>query len=207
MIKLKVCGMKDPGNIREVSGLSPDYLGFIFYERSPRFVDKADLTVLQQLSPEIQKVGVFVNAEQHYVREIITAYGLDAVQLHGHESPEMCGFFQSQKVKVIKVFSVGRTFDFSVLDSYKPVTDFFLFDTKGEGYGGHGYPFDWELLKGYDNEKPFFLSGGLDLENVKAVKNMPDLNIHAIDVNSRFEIKPGYKDVLQLKQLKTLLEG
>lgn len=208
MIKLKVCGMKYLDNILEISKLKPDYMGFIFYNKSSRDVTEVlDKQLLRQLSPEIQKIGVFVNAGREEVLTAAENYKLDAIQLHGNESEEDCRFLKSQGLKVIKAFSIGEDFNFKTLNAYKPVADFFLFDTKGENYGGNGQTFDWNLLKKYDNEKPFFLSGGIDEENVKEIIGLTDLNIYAIDVNSRFETKPAYKNVRQLKKLQAVLKN
>jgi phosphoribosylanthranilate isomerase len=137
---------------------------------------------------------------------------LDLVQLHGEESVDYCHDFRRARaypcptdVKIIKVFSIGQTFDFQQLEPYKPHCDYFLFDTKGKEKGGNGFAFNWDVLKGYDNEKPFFLSGGLSLENIEEVKKLGHLNILAIDVNSGFEIEAGLKDVDKVKRLIEIL--
>lgn len=198
--------MRNPQNITDIAALNPDYLGFIFYEKSKRYVGEVfDEAATYHLPKGIKKIGVFVNASMEYVLSKVKRYGLDLVQLHGEESPEFCRDLQMKNITIIKVFAVGQTFDFSILEPYKPYCDYFLFDTKGKEKGGNGTVFNWEVLKDYDNEKPFFLSGGLSLENVGKVKELQGLNIIAIDVNSGFEVAPALKDVEKVKQLMQLI--
>lgn len=201
-LKLKVCGMRDSGNIRQLLKLQPDYMGFIFYEKSKRFAPELDAELLNDFSSETKKVGVFVNASLEEVKGKVDRYGLDLVQLHGDESVEYVGDLFAAGIRVIKVFSVGDSFDFEKLKPYKGLVDFFLFDTKGKERGGNGVTFDWELLKAYDQSVPFFLSGGIDNENISALESLKGMNIHAIDVNSKYEISPGLKDIEELKKLK-----
>lgn len=201
-LKLKVCGMRDSGNIRQLLKLQPDYMGFIFYEKSKRFAPELDAELLNDFPSETKKVGVFVNASLEEVKGKVDRYGLDLVQLHGDESVEYVGDLFAAGIRVIKVFSVGDSFDFEQLKPYKGLVDFFLFDTKGKERGGNGVTFDWELLKAYDQSVPFFLSGGIDNENISALESLKGMNIHAIDVNSKYEIAPGLKDIEELKKLK-----
>ena len=201
-LKLKVCGMRDSGNIRQLLKLQPDYMGFIFYEKSKRFAPELDAELLNDFSSETKKVGVFVNASLEEVKGKVDRYGLDLVQLHGDESVEYVGDLFAAGIRVIKVFSVGDSFDFEQLKPYKGLVDFFLFDTKGKERGGNGVTFDWELLKAYDQSVPFFLSGGIDNEYISALESLKGMNIHAIDVNSKYEISPGLKDIEELKKLK-----
>ena len=201
-LKLKVCGMRDSGNIRQLLKLQPDYMGFIFYEKSKRFVPELDAELLNDFPSETKKVGVFVNASLEEVKGKVDRYGLDLVQLHGDESVEYVGDLFAAGIRVIKVFSVGDSFDFEQLKPYKGLVDFFLFDTKGKERGGNGVTVDWELLKAYDQSVPFFLSGGIDNENISALESLKGMNIHAIDVNSKYEISPGLKDIEELKKLK-----
>lgn len=196
-MKLKVCGMKLGANILDVASLLPDYMGFIFWEKSPRYFSGE----LPQLPQSVKKVGVFVDAAEAEILEKINRYGLDAVQLHGKESPECCSQIKTPGISVIKAFSVDEAFDFEVLNAYEPYCDFFLFDTKGQSPGGNGIAFDWRLLRKYGLKTPFFLSGGIGPESAKALSNL-DLPIHAIDINSRFEIKPGLKDADAIKRFK-----
>ncbi|MBX9852009.1 MAG: phosphoribosylanthranilate isomerase [Cytophagaceae bacterium] len=202
-MKIKVCGMKYGPNIKEVSALKPDYMGFIFYSSSKRFVGN-DLNE-QQLKElnGIEKVGVFVNASVSEVLTTAKKFGFKTVQLHGDETPEYCKEIKSAGLKIIKAIQINDEFDFNTLKEYEQFCDFFLFDTKSEGYGGTGKKFNWEVLKKYNNKVPFFLSGGIDLEDIEEIKKMKGLNIHAIDINSKFEIKPGEKDY---KKIQTFIE-
>ena len=226
-MKLKVCGMKY--NIDEVADLQPDYLGFIFYDKSPRNFDRT----IPQLPKEIKKVGVFVDAELKNVLQTIKAYGLDAVQLHGHETPDYCrqlrklchseqseessntsndayhsGQSQTTKptIEIIKVFSIKDEFNFEVLKPFEDDVDYFLFDTKGKLPGGNGYAFDWSVLEQYPSSKPYFLSGGISLDEIDNIETFvlkqESKFCYAIDVNSKFEIEPGLKDINKLKKFK-----
>lgn len=202
-MKLKICGMKFPENIQAVAGLAPDYMGFIFWERSPRFFDGN----MPELPKNIKKTGVFVDAPVDDVLEKIEKHQLQAVQFHGNEAPEYCRQLATLKVEIIKVFSVDVTFDFHQLEPYEEVCDFYLFDTKGKFPGGNGYVFDWEILKKYNSPKPFFLSGGIGLAEVEQVKKIreADLPVYAIDVNSKFETRPGLKSIEKLHIFKNEL--
>jgi phosphoribosylanthranilate isomerase len=202
-VKLKVCGMRELENIKEVSSLQPDFMGFIFYSGSPRCI-LADFE-MPQLPASIKKVGVFVNESVDRIESLIPKHGLDFVQLHGHETPEQCEKLKNSNVKVIKTFSVDEHFDFSRTKSFEGSVDYFLFDTKGKSHGGNGQVFNWELLQKYDDTVPFFLSGGLSPENIHAVSRLRDMNLFAVDINSGVEVKPGLKDVSQLKVLRSEL--
>lgn len=198
-MRIKVCGMKEAENIRELLDLQPDYLGLIFFEKSPRFVGESlDPDVVREIPRSVRKVGVFVNASIDQVIRTVKKYALDFVQLHGEETPDFCRSLQFKGINIIKAFRVDDTFQFSQLNNYKPVCDYFLFDTKGNQYGGTGIAFDWSLLERYDNEKPFFLSGGVGPEDAEVILDLKDrtgLKIHAVDINSKFEIEPGLKDI------------
>ncbi len=194
--------MKYSANIEEVAKLQPDYLGFIFYEKSPRFFNK----VIPILPKSTQKVGVFVDAYLDDILDKIRRYNLQLVQLHGNESPEFCYLLKHINIKVIKAFSVDDNFDFQTITPYENVCDYFLFDTKGQYQGGNGTTFNWQILENYTSQKPFFLSGGIGLEEVKAVQQL-NLPIHAIDVNSKFEIEPGLKNTQLLKQLQHVISS
>ena len=156
-MKLKVCGMKYKDNIEAVANLQPDYLGFIFYDKSARYFD----SIIPKIPNSIKKVGVFVDEELDIVLEKIKQFSLQAVQLHGNESPEYCG--KINNVEVIKVFSIKNEFNFDVLQPYETVCDYYLFDTKGKLPGGNGYTFNWNVLKNSPSTKPYFLSGGIGL--------------------------------------------
>ena len=194
--------MKYPENLQAIAALQPDYLGFIFYPESKRYM--ADTLLPEQvrsLPTSIERVGVFVNAKAAYILEQAAAYGLQVLQLHGDEKPELCRLLKDKGYTVVKAFGVDEDFDFSKLPSFEAFVDFYLFDTKGHGYGGHGRTFDWSVLRQYDQHKPFFLSGGIGLEEVEGLKEVKDFSVVAIDVNSRFEEEPGRKNIEQLKRL------
>lgn len=199
-MKIKICGMKDRQNIIDVAALGPDYLGFIFYPKSPRYLD--DLSVLKAVPASIKKVAVFVNAPLEGALQIVADYDFEAVQLHGDEKPDYCSQFKSPTVEVIKAFGVDEQFDFSTLKRYKDACDSFLFDTKSINHGGTGKTFNWSILKNYKENKPVFLSGGIGVENLPEVTELINsgLNIYAVDLNSKLEIEPGLKDVAKVKE-------
>lgn len=188
---IKICGMKHPENISSIAALQPDYLGFIFYKKSARYFDG----MLPELPKTIKKTGVFVDADLETVSDTIKRYDLQAVQLHGSESPEMCAALRSNtSVVIIKTFSIDAGFDFSQLTDYETVCDYFLFDTKGKLPGGNGYAFDWKILEQYSSSKPYFLSGGIGPDEIKTILES-GLTPYAIDINSKFETAPGLKDI------------
>ncbi|MEZ4826394.1 MAG: phosphoribosylanthranilate isomerase [Bacteroidia bacterium] len=201
-MKLKVCGMKYRPNIEQVLALEPDMLGFIFYEKSPRNVGDSLRPEYVQFLSTVKKVGVFVNASRPVMLEKANLFGLDMIQLHGSETPELCRKLRNDGLEVIKVFSVGNEFDFSTLVPYENEVDYFLFDTRGEKPGGNGKVFDWRILADYRMDIPFFLSGGIGLEEIPQIRTFSHPMLYALDVNSRFEISPGEKDVEKLLQLK-----
>lgn len=201
-VGIKVCGMNK--NTTEVAALNPDYLGFIFWENSKRHFKGP----LEPVPHKVKKVGVFVDATIKTVIERIQDYDLLLVQLHGNESPEYCAELQEKvkHVQIIKVFSIKDDFDFELLEPYEKVCDFYLFDTKGKLPGGNGFAFDWKVLADYPSSKPYFLSGGIGLDEAESINEFmqrPESKYcHAIDVNSQFEIEPGLKDVEKLKEFK-----
>lgn len=201
-MKLKICGMKYQENISEVAKLQPDYLGFIFHKKSSRFFDGT----IPELPNSVKKVGVFVDASIESIMEKATKYNLDLIQLHGKESPEFCKELKKNDLEIIKVFPINAVFNFDELKPYESVCDYFLFDTLGKLPGGNGYTFNWEVLTNYPSTKPYFLSGGIGLEEIKKleqfIRSPKSKYCHAIDVNSKFEIEPGLKDVAKLKSLK-----
>jgi len=205
-IKLKICGMREPDNILEVGELEPDFMGFIFYDRSPRYVP-ASFVMPSGFRKTIQKVGVFVNEGFDEIINLIRKHNLDFVQLHGNEPVSLSKKLKETGVGVIKVFSIDQNFDFKILNPYKSVVDFFLFDTKGKFYGGNASTFDWNVLRQYDQKTPFILSGGISLENVHDIAKLKGMNIHAVDINSGVEIEPGVKDVNTINQLMKILKS
>ena len=206
-MKLKICGMKYPENILEVGTLLPDYMGFIFWEKSTRYFDG----IIPLLPKSIKKVGIFVNEKEQEILIKIKKYDLQAVQLHGNESVEFCVNLKNKidpTLEIIKVFSVNDVFDFEALNPFENVCDYFLFDTKGKLPGGNGTTFDWKVLENYPSIKPFFLSGGIGIEEIEGVKEIlkTNLPIYAIDVNSKFEIEPGLKNIELLSSFKNNLK-
>jgi len=212
-LSLKVCGMQNSGNMMQVAELQPDYMGLIFYEKSPRYFDGE----LPEIAPEIKKAGVFVNATIQEITEKVQKYNLNAVQLHGEESAAFAKDLKKELQKlgftpeIIKVFSVGEQYDFQEIKPFEGIVDYFLFDTKGKLRGGNGTEFDWKLLEDYPSNTPFFLSGGIGPEHGRAIaelkshfyrKGKPGL-LYAVDVNSKFELKPGLKKLKELKDFKS----
>ena len=224
-MKLKICGMKYEENILEVAGLEPDYLGFIFYEKSPRNF----IGTIPQLPDGIKKVGVFVDASIDFILEKVKQYNFDAIQLHGAESAEYCLALNkelkevstpldltegndkatSRGVEIWKVFSIKDEFDFDRLKPYEGIVDAFLFDTKGKEKGGNGYTFDWSVLMDYPVTTPFILSGGIGVDEVTSLLSFLEKpaskSLYGIDVNSKFEEQPGLKNIEKLQQFKNLL--
>tara|TARA_B110000285_G_scaffold5094_1_gene5458 strand:+ start:4428 stop:5042 length:615 start_codon:yes stop_codon:yes gene_type:complete len=202
-MKLKVCGMRSHENILALSDLKPDYMGFIFWKPSKRFVS----TTTPTLPSNIKKTGVFVDETFDEIKSLIEIHQLQAIQLHGNENPSFCDRLKDLNVEIIKVFSIKKDFDFSTLAPYENVCDYFLFDTKGELPGGNGYAFDWEMLKSYPSSKPFFLSGGIGMDQLADLEDIFKLNLplYAIDVNSKFESEAGMKKIELLKDFKIAL--
>ncbi len=205
-IKLKICGMREPDNILEVGELEPDLMGFIFYDRSPRCVP-AGFMLPSGLRKSIRKVGVFVNEGFDEITNKVRTHSLDFVQLHGNEPVTLSEKLKETGVGVIKAFSIDQHFDFDELNPYKGVVDFFLFDTKGKFYGGNASTFDWSLLNQYDQEVPFFLSGGVSSENVHDIAKLKGMNIHGVDINSSVEIQPGLKDIDAINDFLNILNS
>ena len=187
--------MKYPENILEVGALLPDYMGFIFWEKSARYFNGE----IPELIATVKKVGVFVNQSQEEILAKVSKYNLQAVQLHGNESVEFLSELKKElpkKVQIIKAFSADNDFDFETIKPFEAVSDFFLFDTKGKLPGGNGTTFDWTILKKYNSKKPFFLSGGIGINELKAIEEISKSNlpIYGVDVNSKFEFEPGLKN-------------
>jgi phosphoribosylanthranilate isomerase len=201
-MKIKVCGLRDAENITAIAALNPDFVGFIFYDQSPRFVGE-DLNeeVVKAIPRSIRKVGVFVNASPDYILRNVKKFDFQYVQLHGTETPEYCRSLRNRGISLIKAFRVDESFNFSMLNNYKAHCDFFLFDAKGDQPGGNGITFDWSILSRYDNEKPFFISGGIGLDNLDQLAQLKDMKLYGVDVNSQVETAPGVKDVAKIKEL------
>ena len=194
---VKVCGMREPDNIRAVAQAGADWLGLIFYGRSPRAVAPGDASLYGPVvanGQKIRKVGVFVNAGPEEMVETARVYGLDCLQLHGEEPPELCDALQRRGLAVIKAFSVAAPEDLAATASYCGCADYLLFDTKCDGYGGSGRTFDWSILHAYRGRIPFLLSGGLTPGSLEAVKAFRHPLLAGVDLNSGFETAPGVKD-------------
>lgn len=193
--------MKQPENIAEISRLPIDMLGLIFYEKSPRYAGNLNPEALKPVPASIQKVGVFVNASQETVLEKVKKYDLNMVQLHGMESPVFCKELKKHGIQVIKAFPVEEKEDLKKTFFYEGACDYFLFDTKTSQYGGSGKTFDWQILSAYSGTTPFFLSGGIGIEEMEAVQSFRHPLLYAVDLNSKFEIAPGVKDPDKLKKI------
>lgn len=203
-MKIKVCGMKYEENIYDLNNLFPDFMGFIFYPKSKRFVGNISQNIFANISAKIKKVGVFVDEEDY--EEIINLknmYSLDYIQLHGNESPDFCRALEYHGLIVIKAFGIDENFDFSITKRYEGMVDYFLFDTKTTEFGGSGKSFDWKKLEDYSGNKKFFLSGGINDDNFEEIIKIEHPMFYGIDINSKFEIKPGFKNIDKIKKFIT----
>lgn len=202
MINIKVCGVTQLKQLQQLEALNVDYAGLIFYKDSPRFMgDKLSGKEIKDADFDLKKVGVFVNPSYSELLDAIDDYGLDIVQLHGNETPEMCQDL-SESVEVIKAFRIeDASADIDkMVEPYDAVCDYYLFDTAGlkESFGGTGKQFDWSILNKAKIEKPFFLSGGIGPDDAAKIKAFKHPDFFAIDVNSKFETEPGVKDMAAL---------
>jgi len=200
-MSIKVCGMTDGRNIKAAEALGADLIGLIFYPASPRHVS----IVPDYLPEDALRVGVFVNASESEILEKVVKYGLDMVQLHGNESPEFCARLDGRGVGVIKAFSLSSASDLSTTAAYEGVCRYYLFDTPTVGYGGSGRRFDWSLLQSYDGKTPFFLSGGIGPDSATALSEFTHPMLAGYDLNSRFEIEPGIKDIALLRHFLEII--
>ena len=195
---IKVCGMRDADNIREVEKLGIDWMGFIFWPKSSRYVSERPAYLPQKC----KRVGVFVNATIDDIRQHIADYSLDIVQLHGHESTDSIRSLRSlcgDVISIIKAFNIATKEDLEATTSYEGLADYFLFDTKGPSVGGNGEKFDWSVLEVYNGDTPFLLSGGIGPDDTGRILDYHHPKCIGIDLNSRFEIEPGIKDITKLK--------
>jgi phosphoribosylanthranilate isomerase len=192
---IKVCGMKFPENIRAVAELRPDFMGFIFYPKSPRYAEPLNVPVLHELPTEISKIGVFVNEKLDQILATVYKYRLNGVQLHGSEMVKICDQLHDAGLLVIKAFPVAEAYNFKVMKRYEKSCDYFLFDAQTPIYGGAGQKFDWQLLENYKEKTPFLLSGGISIEDLEDINKIQHPAFAGVDLNSRFEISPGLKNV------------
>ncbi|MBL4649764.1 MAG: phosphoribosylanthranilate isomerase [Aureispira sp.] len=197
-MKIKVCGMRLASNIKDLGALDIDFVGFIFYNKSSRNVEELPIINIPE---RIQRVGVFVNASVAKIEQKAEEFNLDYIQLHGDESPEFCEALQSKGYTLFKAFAVDDAFDFKVLEAYENCCTYFLLDAKGSSYGGNGIQFDWKILDQYTSQKPFFLSGGIDMNSIQSVLNLELPQLYGIDVNSKFELSPALKDISKIRAL------
>ncbi|HEX3166531.1 MAG TPA: phosphoribosylanthranilate isomerase [Chitinophagaceae bacterium] len=208
-MNIKVCGITQFKQLQQLEALNIDYAGLIFYKDSPRYMGgKITGKQVKDADFDIKKVGVFVNPGYSELLDAIDEYGLDMVQLHGNETPELCEEL-SGEVEVIKAFRIdtGMANIDELVAAYDAACDYYLFDTAGlkESFGGTGQQFEWSILKKAKIEKPFFLSGGIGPEDAQKIKAFKHPDFFAIDVNSKFELSPGLKDMAAiLKFLQAL---
>ncbi len=192
---VKVCGMKYSENIQAVAALHPDFMGFIFYPKSPRYAEPLSLETLDEMPATIKKIGVFVNEDLENILTVVYKYKLNGVQLHGSEMVSMCAQLKEVGLIVIKAFPIAEAINFIPTKRYEGVCDYFLFDTKTDAYGGSGVKFNWGMLEEYRGETPFLLSGGIAAADVEAIRKINHPKFAGIDLNSKFEIRPGEKNV------------
>jgi len=195
--------MRDSDNIKGLISVAPNYIGFIFYPKSKRYV--GDNFMMPQIPKSIKKVGVFVNETIDSLLQKVHKYELDYVQLHGDESVEYVEQVKINAVNIFKVFSLSDQMPLEWMREYESFVDYFLFDTKTPEYGGSGRKFEWSILKQYNLNKPFLLSGGIALEDIPIIKDLQLENLIGIDVNSKFEEYPGFKNLELVKELKVII--
>ena len=199
---VKVCGMRDADNIREVEALGIDYMGFIFWPKSSRYVSEMPA----YLPTKCKRVGVFVDASIGDVMTIAEQYQLDLIQLHGQESPSYITQLRphlsllNSKISIIKALNIATTADLANAKQYEGIVDYLLFDTKGKSVGGNGEKFDWSVLSAYTGNTPFLLSGGIGPDDAERVKAFNHPKCIGIDLNSKFELSPALKDVNKLQE-------
>ena len=198
-LKIKICGMAYPENIVGISGVMSVYMGFIFHAQSPRNALSLSAEALKGLPESVTPVGVFVNRPLDYILDRCDEYGIRTVQLHGNESPALCERLKTEGYIVWKAIGVDENIRWEDLNSYKNVVDMFVFDTKSPTHGGTGCKYDWDILRSYSLDIPFLLSGGISPGDEGLIKMFDHPMFSGIDLNSRFEVAPGMKDVTLLK--------
>lgn len=186
--------MREAENISAIGNLQPDMMGFIFYPPSPRYVEEKNLAALSRLPASILKVGVFVNEDPQKVRFWIEKCRLDVLQFHGKESPRYCKAFREMGIKVIKAVGVVNNRDIEQVNIYENYCDWVLFDAKTCLFGGGGQHFNWNILKRYQGNIPFLLSGGISSADAEMICRFTHPLFAGIDINSRFERFPAVKD-------------
>lgn len=191
-----------PQNTTVVAALKPDYMGFIFYPKSPRYAGALDPATLPD---QVRRVGIFVNASLSEIERTAERYGLQTVQLHGSESPETCQALREKGYEIIKAFGIATADDLLQTTPYESFCNFFLFDTRTASHGGSGQRFDWRVLDLYNGKTPFLLSGGITPDDTEEILNISHPQFYGIDLNSRFEIEAGLKNTELLERfIKTI---
>ncbi len=203
-LKIKICGMREPQNIKDVDALNPDYLGFIFYPPSPRYINKNPYDIP---ATKAKKVGVFVNADINTIIKRAGEYKINTIQLHGNELPEICTMLTGLGYEVFKAFKVDNNTKAKEMEAYANTCTAFLFDTKTGKHGGSGKKFNWDKLNEIAYINKFFISGGISENDVDAILNLNYKNLIGLDLNSRFEIEPGLKDIRKLQKFTTTFNG
>ena len=211
-IRVKVCGMTDLSQMEALGEIGVQFAGMIFYHKSPRFVLKTlDGEMVRKAKLKVYKVGVFVNATYEEIVNQVDSFGLDMVQLHGDETPRFCEQV-ALYIQTIKAFRLGEDENIPwMIKDYKDCCDMYLFDTMGAGYGGTGKKFNWEVMRDLDIQKPFFLSGGIEPDDAHSIREFTQQpvakDLFAVDINSRFELAPGVKDLRRVKEFYEGLNG
>lgn len=201
---IKVCGMREADNIRALEQLDIDLMGFIFYPKSPRCLCELP----SYLPRHAKRVGVFVDEDKKNIEMLADRFGLEYIQLHGSESPGYCRALRAAGLRLIKAFPIATRKDLEGLEAYEPSCDYFLFDTRCRQHGGSGNQFDWSLLNAYKGTTPFLLSGGINPHSAGALKELKHPLLAGFDLNSRFELEPGVKDVERIDRfLKEVDKG
>lgn len=193
---IKVCGMREADNIRALEALDVDMIGFIFYPKSPRCICELPA----YMPRHAKRVGVFVDAEKKEIEMLADRFGLEYIQLHGSESPDYCRSLRTTGLRLVKAFSIATRTDMESTAAYEPYCDSFLFDTRCQQHGGSGNQFDWTLLNHYKGRTPFLLSGGINVYSAAALKEIKHPRLAGFDLNSRFELAPGVKDIERINR-------
>ena len=204
MLKLKVCGMRNRENIIALSKVKPEFIGFIFHEKSSRNISD---NLIQNTTDSIIRVGVFVDENIDFILDKIKLHNLNCVQLHGKESTEFCAEIKKLGIDVIKAFNISEQFNFSTLKNYEETCNFFLFDAAGKNAGGNGIVFNWDLISNYTGRTPFLLSGGIDETMTKTIKELKHPLLVGVDINSGFEIKPAVKNITAIKKFSDSIKN
>ncbi len=198
-MKIKVCGMRDTENIKELIAIQPDFIGFIFHEKSPRNVsEKLDINIPKT----IKKVGVFVDKSNDFITKKTNTFKLDYIQLHGKETPIFCTKLNKKGFKIIKAFRIKTDFNFDITKAYENSCDYFIFDAFGKYAGGNGITFNWNILQNYHGNTPFLLSGGINKTLTESIKKFKHPKYIGIDINSGFEIAPAKKNITEITEFK-----